>query len=640
MVVTTKKLGFIDPKTGSFVAGSKPPEVQVSADKIGFLDASGRFVASPAPTPTPAPAPIVPTPIVQPQPQDLLTRAGVTAPIGSAEATAQLLAKGQALITPKDIEPIIDVKDLALGDVGDVKTPLGDTQANTVGYITGLTQDLATKQKTLTDLYDKQLKDIREKESDLKTKISEFETKQEGIITGEVKDLLKPFRADLEKTERQRLKIEENFFANQQSVNELQTLLTQATADISSAEAVTGLASIRNPRIAKIKEDMSARVGIIEAVMASRNNQIVVAENMIDRSISVIEADRKDQLTYYQTILNFIETKKDTAGNKLITLEKDEKDFVTKQINLLESDLATSKASVDFIKGLMLDPETASIVELSGVKLTDSITEIQAKFSEYSYRKERTDINNSMQIEGFELLALPSMTVGKSEEELTRITDSRGNEMVFWKKAEVVEPDTQIIEADGRKLLINKATGETIRDLGAVDITGGRDLPATQVVLLSDAKIIPSFLDDLEKIIEENKGLFFTGSGLIPFSEKRAKIDDDLRRTAQIVGRFMEGGVLRKEDEIKYRAMLPQLSDLNSTVALDKLKGVREMLGKKYNEYLKDFQASGFNVSGFEPINFGKDIPTEFNLEIDDIINIFSDIPVESGGSTDPFGIR
>jgi len=51
--------------------------------------------------------------------------------------------------------------------------------------------------------------------------------------------------------------------------------------------------------------------------------------------------------------------------------------------------------------------------------------------------------------------------------------------------------------------------------------------------------------------------------------------------------------------------MLPQLTDLNKKVALDKLSGVRKMLQEKYNNYLEDFSGSGYNISGFSPIDFG-----------------------------------
>jgi len=153
-----------------------------------------------------------------------------------------------------------------------------------------------------------------------------------------------------------------------------------------------------------------------------------------------------------------------------------------------------------------------------------------------------------------------------------------------------------IFQWDGAKWI---ATGLT----SITEKVSLRDLPATQTVLLADGKFLPTILDGLQKVIEDNKDLINPLSARVLFSEKRKIIEDDLRRAAQLVGKFMEGGVLRKEDEIKYREMLPKLDDLNSTVALDKLKGVRDMLAAKTQGYIDSFDAAGFDVSGFRDIS-------------------------------------
>jgi len=339
------------------------------------------------------------------------------------------------------IPKVTDAEDLAISEVITPTIPTPEAPAALKSYTEGLFNDLVNKRQALDDLYTKQIEEIRKSKADLETRISELETKQEGVLTGDIKPLLEPFRADLEKTERERLKLEENYFANQNSVQELETLLTQAMGEISAEEEVTGLSAIRLPRIAKLKEDMAARVGIIEAVMSARNNQIIVAENMIDRSVGAIEADRKDQLSYYQTLFNFYEEQKDEEGNKLFALESNEKEFLSKQIGLIESDLAESKENINYIKELMMSPETANIMEQSGVKLTDSISEIQEKFANYTYRQELTSLHNTMETQGFEYLAIPEAVAGKPEEELVRLVDSKGKERVYWKKPDIEEEE-------------------------------------------------------------------------------------------------------------------------------------------------------------------------------------------------------
>ena len=336
-------------------------------------------------------------------------------------------------ITP--IASTVSTKDLDVtGETPNVGTP--QAPSNLSAYTTGLLQDLDNKRTALDNMYNQQITDLRKQKTDLETKISDITATQKDILTKNIEPLLAPFREDLEKSERERLKIEENFFANQKSIQELETLLTQAQAEIAEAEGVTGLSAIRSPRIAKLQEDMAARVGVIEAVMAARNNQIIVAENLIDRSISAIEADRQDQLTYYEALYNFYETQRDEEGEKLVQLSKDEKDFLIAQIGLLESDLETSQVAVDYIKGLLLDPKTAELAETAGILLTDSIEVVNTKLANAIYEQDRRDKINKFEIDGYEFLALPGQLEGKPEEELVRIIDNRGNEMVFWKEEE------------------------------------------------------------------------------------------------------------------------------------------------------------------------------------------------------------
>jgi len=359
--------------------------------------------------------------------------------------------EAQKFLKPVPVTPT--TADLVEEEVPEIPPPLEPSV--TSSYTQGLIDDLENKRKALEDDYDKRLTDIRTQKTTLETKISDLLAKQEDILEEKVEPLLRPFRESLEKTERQRLKIEENFFANQNSVQELETLLTQARAEILAAEGITGLASIREPRIAKLKEDMAGRIGVIEAVMASRNNQITVAENMIDRSITAIEADRKDRLGYYETLLNFYETQRDEEGKRLIVLTADEKDFMEREISLIKGDLDTAQATTDYIKSLLLDPETAGLMEQAGIKINDPVETINKKLSDTVYKQERDSTITDYGEQGYKYLPLEEQWTAKEEEDLLRVKDSRGIEMVFWKKPEIKEPFTpyQLYQIEKQKIL-------------------------------------------------------------------------------------------------------------------------------------------------------------------------------------------
>jgi len=66
----------------------------------------------------------------------------------------------------------------------------------------------------------------------------------------------------------------------------------------------------------------------------------------------------------------------------------------------------------------------------------------------------------------------------------------------------------------------------------------------------------------------------------------------------QIIGKGLEGGVLRKEDEIKYAKILPRIGD-PPDVAAEKIKGLDSALKTKKEQTLEALEDAGFNVTNF-----------------------------------------
>jgi hypothetical protein len=141
---------------------------------------------------------------------------------------------------------------------------------------------------------------------------------------------------------------------------------------------------------------------------------------------------------------------------------------------------------------------------------------------------------------------------------------------------------------------------------------------------LTDAESAIKSLKDLRPAIEKNKDLFGKitgktyeiGSGREPgvmgqiFAAGRSLIDpNDVRaqqlnarvlRIRQTIGSAMEGGVLRKEDEIKYENMMPKLSD-NPDVANRKIDELTIELENERRKYLENLRRGNVNIAGFEP---------------------------------------
>ncbi len=284
-------------------------------------------------------------------------------------------------------------------------TPPATTADNLMAsYTQSALETLEKNRIAVENAYQQQLDTIKQQQDAAQKKYDDLLTKQEDILTTDVKPLTEPFRADIEASERQRLQVEENYQANQTLTNELDTLLTQIQSDLLAEKNVTGLSSIRTPRIAAATEQATARVGVIEAVMAARNNQITVAENLIDRTVTAMTADRQDQLNYYNSLLSFYSEEKDFAGNQLIQLTSDEKEMINNQIGLLENDLAITQSNAENIKKAMTDPDTALAYAKANVTLNDTPEQINIKLAKQGYIDEINDDSKEMAKDGFTYL--------------------------------------------------------------------------------------------------------------------------------------------------------------------------------------------------------------------------------------------
>lgn len=278
--------------------------------------------------------------------------------------------------------------------------------------------DSITKQ---VDKYRKQLDSMiktRTSEVDAKLKIAQDKEKE---TLGKVETLTQPFRQDLETTERERLYINQNFEANQGLINELDTLLTQGNALITQQQQVTGLASVRNPRIQKTMDDVAARAGVIEAVINARNGQISVAENMIDRSVDAIAADRKDQLSYYETVLNL-------NNRDIVSLDAESKKLADYQVSLIKDDMDRAAEVADYVKKLLVDPATASLMGEAGVSLNDNINTINAKLTTAQHNRDLKEFSNEVGLKGGVAVVDPSSVPA---DQLITYTDASGTKHYY-----------------------------------------------------------------------------------------------------------------------------------------------------------------------------------------------------------------
>ena len=133
--------------------------------------------------------------------------------------------------------------------------------------------------------------------------------------------------------------------------------------------------------------------------------------------------------------------------------------------------------------------------------------------------------------------------------------------------------------------------------------TKPRGLTQNMIKTLNERNTNPIVIGDLDSLIDQNKNRFGPVAGRLgganPYDTDSQAINSKLKASSQAFGKYMEGGVLRKEDEVKYEKMFPQLKD-TPEVASRKLEIVRDMLQKKQQSDLDAFQSQGYDLEGLE----------------------------------------
>jgi len=130
------------------------------------------------------------------------------------------------------------------------------------------------------------------------------------------------------------------------------------------------------------------------------------------------------------------------------------------------------------------------------------------------------------------------------------------------------------------------------------DVSGvGKPLSDTAITKITDTENGIAGLGTLkDKMMEASEyiGPIAGFQALYPWSKAniiRAEVD----KVRQTVGKALEGGVLRKEDEIKYKAILPTVND-TLPIALAKIASLETSLTDSVSRYKQEQALAGRSV--------------------------------------------
>lgn len=183
--------------------------------------------------------------------------------------------------------------------------------------------------------------------------------------------------------------------------------------------------------------------------------------------------------------------------------------------------------------------------------------------------------------------------------------------IVNKQQAMQMEKASQMRAEKERKLLSDELKRAQIESLRK-QRQAGKQISPGEIRRVEEGNVLPQMLQDVQGTIEANKDIFGPVMGTIaslnPYDTKAQSVDAQMRASSQAFGRFMEGGVLRKEDEEKYRKMFPQLGD-TPEVAKNKLAIVQNLLETKQGSLMQTLEKSGYDVSGLKRQFSGAPLP-------------------------------
>ena len=139
-------------------------------------------------------------------------------------------------------------------------------------------------------------------------------------------------------------------------------------------------------------------------------------------------------------------------------------------------------------------------------------------------------------------------------------------------------------------------------ELEAAGFEFGKPLSDTAVGKISESKSAVASLKDLRKVLSDNEQYIGPIAGLQalnPYSDAR-KAQADIDRVKQRVGKALEGGVLRKEDEDKYKRILATLND-EPTTAVYKVDQLIEDVSRDMEIYQQEMKGAGRRVAAPAP---------------------------------------
>jgi hypothetical protein len=126
----------------------------------------------------------------------------------------------------------------------------------------------------------------------------------------------------------------------------------------------------------------------------------------------------------------------------------------------------------------------------------------------------------------------------------------------------------------------------------------GGNLNSTASGVIADTETGLAALQNLSQNITKNNAnnpIIGQARALNPWDTTAQSLQADISTTRQIVGKALEGGVLRKEDEVKYKKILPTVGDTDD-VAQYKIQALVSLISQRLAEYQRNIKGGSGGI--------------------------------------------
>jgi hypothetical protein len=302
---------------------------------------------------------------------------------------------------------------------------------------------------------------------------------------------------------------------------------------------------------------------------APLENELELKKMQLERAYDTFDASEKKRADQLLQVMN--------EQKAQITAEK----AVKSKINDIMISASKNGADAETLKAIMASKDEQSATLAAGNFLEASDFAVNAKTGQLYNKKTGETIGASV--------AKSSGSKSGSVSNSSKTTNTSSTDTTVDNWVDLLEKGQATI-SNIPKTIVSQVVKRVSERKAAVN----KPLSDTAVKEITQTKSALASLNVLEQKIKDN--LQYVGpitglQALNPFSPAR-KVQADVDRVRQTVGKALEGGVLRKEDEEKYKKILATLTDTPET-AIYKIQALKDTLNRDIQAYEDAQRSSG-----------------------------------------------